>query len=650
MQAREVREFLEKLCNGTKEIPKRNHSLFFALQKLGCVSKKSEYFKLKEGYVVGSLDVVRKDLVFLKSFCAKDSQDFRINRPFLGLCSGDIVLAKTFRTRANIVSLLFSPEVFVLVYLEKIKGKVCAIDLLSSASKPIVYALKARQKALNVLPLHTVLKISVRNGEIVEVLGVLEDERIDEKIVLSSLQREEEFSLQAYELADSFGLRVYPELYPHRKDLTHLPFCTIDPVDAKDHDDAIYFDKDSQTLYVAIADVSEYVNKDDILDKEAKKRGFTLYLPHTSYPMLPPNLSQNMCSLKENEVRLALVWEIKLSSKGEVLQEQLYEGMIINHCNLSYEKVDALLEGKLEIQPSISGSILGFYPYAKMLFANRLKKGYTFHNPEIKLQLNPECLLIGIKESTEGESHHIVEEAMLLANICSAKVLSGLEQEEGVYGVYRIHEEMRGEKLEELMWDLHTMGYRGKYQDIHQLIGDIQNWAKKQDMVEQVDKMIIQAQNQAQYCSKNIGHFGLGFEKYTHFTSPIRRYSDICIHRILKEWIKTGHKPSKKMLYLSQDYPTLCKTLNEQERNIVRAEIVYKDRKFAHWANRHLGEILEVSVIDERVPPLCVAREKITGARIVLKDEDEVCKFDTFRVVLEEVNLANARIYARKSG
>lgn len=642
----EIKEFLESLTCGIREIPKKHHSLFYALQKLDAIAKKDRVFKLKEGFAIGSLDVVRRDLVFLKSFCANHAKDFRMMGSLKAVMSGDIALARVSSrgTRARLVSLLYSPLCREIVFLKKIKGKICALSLRSTHDKPIIYSLKARQKALGALPPHAVLEIDARNGEILEVLGVLEDERVDEKIVLRTYGKDEEFSQECLTLAQSFGDQVYKEFYPHRKDLESLPFCTIDPKDAKDHDDALYYDQEKRILYIAIADVSEYVSKESALDKEARKRGFSIYLPHKSIPMLPKELSENICSLKEGQSRLAMVWEIHFDAWGEICAKRIYEAVIKNHQSLHYQQVEKLLQNQEHegILEGVSQSILGFYSVAKQLRAKRLKNGYDFLGDEVKLFLENESLL-RVEQSEEGESNHLVEEAMLMANVASAEMLEGLPS----YGIYRIHEEMKENHLIELLYYLRNLGFEEKRREknVHKMIENIQKWAKEKGIQREVDKMIIKAQNQAQYSSDNIGHFGLGFESYTHFTSPIRRYSDLCVHRVIKEALKSRNK---RLIYLSEDFPSLCKSLSELEREVAKIEIAYKDRKYAHWANRHLGERLKVSVIDEQYPPLCKAIEQIDGAKIVLLEREWVNKFDILEVEILEVDLASARIYAQK--
>lgn len=640
----ENREFLERLSSGLKEIPKKQQDLFNALQKFDAVSKKDKLFVLKDSFIIGTLEAVREDLVFLRSFSPQHKKDFKVLKPFYGCLHGDIVLAQKLQTRARILFLLCPVLKTQLVYLEKNQSKIQAFPLFCTQENPKSIVLKARQKALNALPMHAVLKVDCRSGEILEVLGVLEDEQIDEKIVLAQYEKKEDFPKECLTLAQSFGEDVFLELYPHRKNLLDLPFCTIDPKDAKDHDDAIYFDAHSKVLYVAIADVGEYISKESSLDKEARKRGFSIYLPHKSIPMLPREISENLCSLKEGKVRLALVWELHLNDCGELQESQLYEAIIQSHQSLNYENVDRLLKDQQrgEIKEKIAQSIQAFYPLAKKLKEHRLKRGYDFFAQEVKLFLDSENRLTQVEVAIEEESHLIIEEAMLLANVESAKMLSALPTE----GIYRIHQEMRETHYFELLAHLKNLGFNQKmrHKSIHQNIQEIQKWAREFGLQKEVDKMIIKAQNQAQYSSFNIGHFGLGFEFYTHFTSPIRRYSDLCIHRVLKE----AMHQRKGLIYLSADFPALAKSLSDLEREVNKIEIQYRDRKFAHWASRHQGERLEVMILDEQYPPLCEAIEKIPGARVILQEKEKVERFKVLEVEIIEANLANARIYAKQ--
>ncbi|WP_024790030.1 RNB domain-containing ribonuclease [Lebetimonas sp. JH292] len=221
---------------------------------------------------------------------------------------------------------------------------------------------------------------------------MLDDPWVDEKISLALYNKKEEFSKFAILEAESYGDFVDKSMYPQRIDLTEKYFCTIDPVSAKDHDDAIYFDKDENALYVAIADVSEYVYLNGNIDKEAKERGFSIYFPHKSVPMLPRALSENICSLKENEDRIKFTFKIVLDKNNNVIKEELFEAIINSKRKYSYERVDEFLAGKLEnidkTDEEILSWLLPLWKKIKHIRYERLKTGLDFESDEIRMSLD----------------------------------------------------------------------------------------------------------------------------------------------------------------------------------------------------------------------------------------------------------------------
>lgn len=638
----EDREFLAHLCDGVREVPKRQRSIFLTLQALDAIEKREQYYCLKDSFILGSIDIPRERLAFLRSFSSSHSRDFRVVGSMHGSMSGDLVIAARIgkTLKAKILRVLSSTQKPLIVYLDKKSDKTRAFSLHSQ--KPIT--LKSRQKALNALPQHAVLKVDSRDGSILEVLGVLEDESIDEKLILTQYDRGESFPQDCLTLAQSFNQSI--DLYrADRLDLTHLPFCTIDPKDARDHDDAIYFDASLKILYVAIADVSEYISYEGAINQEAKKRGFSVYLPHKSIPMLPREISENLCSLNAGEERLALVWELHLSDQGELIQSHIHQAIICVEMSLEYERVDILLSNQSSdgIRDEIVVSLKSFYLLSERLRENRLKMGYDFCTEETKLYLDEDMRLIKVESKTQGKSHQLIEEAMLLANVESAKMIAHLP----VHGIYRVHESIKEAHYFDLLANLKNLGFKQKtrHTNIHQSIQQIQEWSREVGLQNEVDRMIIQAQAQAQYSSLNTGHFGLGFECYTHFTSPIRRYSDLCIHRLIKEAIRGG----KRLRYLSEDFPSLTKRLSELEREVKKIEMQYRDRKFVHWACRHQGEVLQARVIDERYSCMLQAIDKIQGARVILQDRARYELFECMEIEIIGADLANARIYAKRA-
>ncbi|PAF54368.1 hypothetical protein BKH42_00160 [Helicobacter sp. 13S00482-2] len=649
-----MKEFLFGLANGLRSIPRKYQKIYDELRHKSFVEQKQGIYQLKEGFIIGSVDISRGGRGFLRSFESIYQKDLVIDGLSRSISQNDIVLAKITRIkgrlRAKIVICLYTENMGILCYLEKKKGEIIALELKNPYAKPIKLAVS--QKSLRELPKHCVLSVEMHSRQIKEILGPMDDPQIDEKISLALYNRDVDFNNEASVLAESFGQEVDAYMYPERKDLRHLPFCTIDPDDAKDHDDAIYFDISNHTLYVAIADVSEYVSPESTLDMEAKRRGFSVYFPHKSYPMLPRNLSENICSLKQGKDRLAFIWRLRLHRRTfEVIDSELFEGLINNHQNISYGSVDRLLnEEKIPMNKDVKTSILGFYPLAKKLRSKRLKKGYEFFNDEIKMELNADGMLTEIKITSQTDSHMIVEEAMLLANKESARFLN---KHLGDDGVYRVHNAPAQDRISELLFDLKILGYdipslSYNQENLHHIITTIQKQATKKNHRKQVDKMIIRSQSQASYSPYNIGHFGLGFEEYTHFTSPIRRYSDLLLHRILKQILSDDGNSNKKLAYLLGHMKPSCMLLNDQERQVFKIETDFKDRKYARWALDHIGTSLTSIISDESYPPLANAIELIYGARITLDAlPDDIEKFDEVKIRILDAHIPSGKIFAK---
>lgn len=649
--------FYALIANGTKQIPKSFHNAFVKLQEYNVLETQGHIHKLKSDFIIGSVDISQSGKVFLKSFKDTDCTDFILEKgKFYKLKKGDIILAKRgksknkgqkgkIKQKANLITLLYATKPYAIAVLVMKKGQILALELESRGKKGRYLELKLSQKSLKALPKHCVVKVEVASGNIVEVFGVLEDASIDEKIALSTYNRLYDFSPSSNEFALSFGNEVHKDMYPNRVDLSHLPFCVIDPIDAKDHDDAIYFDANSRTLYVAIADVSEYVSFQSELDKEAKKRGFSLYFPHKVLPMLPFALSSGICSLKQNALRLAMVWEISLSTKAEVKKSRLFEALIRSHANVSYEDIESFLCNKPTSLPdSITQWLKAYVPFVKKCRKNRLNLGFDFTSNEIKLELNESAEIVSWHRSSQTLAHSIIEESMLLANVESAKMLDS--------GIFRIHPPPKLERVDELMWELESMGYEvPKTQDIHTLITQIQAQADKKDKTkishnenqrEIVDAQIIKSLSKATYSSKPLAHFGLGFETYTHFTSPIRRYSDLFVHRILKAIL---HK-DKHLPFLLESCNAIAQELNLKEKQISQIELYFYHLKMLRYAKKLLDKqplickILVNSSEEEGIALDVIPQAKITLDRFLPR-------FSIAEVEVEEVDLLSMSIYAK---
>ena len=318
----------------------------------------------------------------------------------------------------------------------------------------------------------------------------------------------------------------------YRKDLRKLNFATIDGEDAKDFDDAVYCVKNSNgfTLYVAIADVSFYVTPGSKIDKEAKKRGTSIYFPETVIPMLPENLSNGICSLRPNEDRCAMICEMSIGLNGERNKYKFYGGLINSKARLTYKQVEKHLKKLSDFkQAGVRDSIKHLKDLTDLRLKLRNQRSALEINPKesiIELNKNKEVKNIVIKKSLFA--HKIVEESMLLANESAAEFM----QDRLDLGVYRIHENPDASKLEVLKKHFKIPPKAVKKLSPLEVINLCLKQANKNnDDTGQI--LVLQTLARAEYSTNNLGHFGLQLKQYSHFTSPIRRYPDLLVHRLI---------------------------------------------------------------------------------------------------------------------
>jgi ribonuclease R len=635
-----LKEFAYKLIKGIarKDIPRDKRDIVNDLIALKIVSD-GKIIKLKSKYRIGKLDITKKGIGFLEVWGVKEKDLLIESWDINGAGKGDIVIAqklfnKKSRPKAKVVYILEKAFSVTIAYLtfEIKNGK--KIPILKNVKTQLPVFVNERKKTLKKLPEGAVFKIDNYTHKIVEVLGVIDDPWIDEKISLGLYNKKEEFSKKAILEARAFGDFVDKSMYPDRIDLTHLPFCTIDPVTAKDHDDAIYFDKKTNNLYVAIADVSEYVYLNGNIDKEAKERGFSIYFPHKSIPMLPRELSENICSLKENEDRLAFVFKINLSSK----KEELFEAVIKSKRKYSYDRVDEFLAGSFQNIDSVDKEILDWllplWEKIKYIRKERLKTGLDFSSDEIKMTLNENGEIESVEIENETPSHSLIEDCMLLANKAAAKMID--------FGIFRVHEKPSKNSIDELYENLLSLGIEANGDDFVENVKKIQQQAEELGIKKEVDKLIIRAQQQAKYEAINLGHYALGFEKYTHFTSPIRRYSDLTLHRLLKAILRNDRKQKE---FILKNIEALVVKISELEREAMKVEWDFYDRKYARYAVKHIDNEYNAIIEDTEIPPIAKITEGLLlGARVFLKDKKKFNLFEKVRLKITNANIVSAKI------
>ena len=377
-------------------------------------------------------------------------------------------------------------------------------------------------------------------GEIVEVLGDHMAPGMEINVAIRNHDLRTHWPEDVLAEASRFGAKVTEDAIVGRKDYRAIPFVTIDGDDAKDFDDAVYCvprEKGGWTLYVAIADVSYYVRPNTALDKEAYERGNSVYFPGRVIPMLPEVLSNNLCSLNPDVDRLVMVCEMTIHESGRVTHYDFFEGVIKSHARLTYNQVHAMMEKNDKRMQERFAPIVPQLKYLYDLFdvlkAARAERGaIDFDMPETKIVYGSNKKIEKIIPYERFDSHRVIEECMLSANICTALFLEKHEQP----SLYRIHQGPTVEKLNDLRRFLHEMALQmpGHRDPVPGDYAKILRATKERPDAHMIQTVLLRSMSQAVYSPNNIGHFGLAYDAYTHFTSPIRRYPDLLVHRAIK--------------------------------------------------------------------------------------------------------------------
>ena len=384
-------------------------------------------------------------------------------------------------------------------------------------------------------------------GRVKEVLGEVDDPGMEIEIAVRKYSVPHEFSFACTALSKTLPDAVRPQDHANRIDLTDIPLVTIDGEDARDFDDAVYCEPTTQgrgksatkgwRLLVAIADVSHYVETGSAIDIDAYDRATSVYFPRRVIPMLPEKLSNGLCSLKPEVERLCMVCDMFVSLEGEVEAYQFYPAVMWSHARFTYTEVAAIL-GNTRGPEAIKrkervGDLLNLHGVFESLQKSRKKRGAVdFETTETQIVCDENGRIEKIIPRTRNVAHRVIEEAMLAANVCSADFIAQSKHA----GLFRVHEGPTPEKKEILRGYLKATGLGmtisddpkpGEFQAIAEATKD------RPDAM-QIHSMLLRSMQQAIYTPINSGHFGLAFDAYTHFTSPIRRYPDLLVHRVIK--------------------------------------------------------------------------------------------------------------------
>ena len=438
-------------------------------------------------------------------------------------------------------------------------------------------------------------------GRIVEVLGNYADPGMEIEIALRKHDLPNEFPHDAKKQAEAFSPEVKAADYAGRESVAQLPLVTIDGETARDFDDAVYCEPNGNgfRLVVAIADVSAYVKSGDALDKEAINRGNSVYFPRRVIPMLPEELSNGLCSLNPNVERLCMVCDMQISPEGEIQKHRFYQSVMFSHARLTYTQVADMLANPQgenaqkysEVLPHINN----LYKLFQTLLQAREKRGaIDFETVETQMIFNAQGKIEKIIPVIRNDAHKLIEECMLAANVCAAAFLK--DHEHPV--LYRVHEGPTPEKLEAVREFFKEFGLQlgggddPQASDYSKLLKQI----KGRPDAGLLQTVMLRSLRQAVYAPDNAGHFGLGYEAYAHFTSPIRRYPDLLVHRAIKAVLDgKQYKPQLKWAELG------CALLD--------------DRAPRRRRNARRGGLAQVFLY-ARPSGQCVRRQHLLGHRL----------------------------------
>jgi ribonuclease R len=382
----------------------------------------------------------------------------------------------------------------------------------------------------------------------------------------------------------------------NRNDIRDIPLVTIDGADARDFDDAVYCEQDGNgwRLLVAIADVSHYVKNKNALDDEARLRGTSVYFPDRVIPMLPEILSNGLCSLKPEVDRYSLVCELNIDAKGKVKKSSFFKGIIKSAARLTYDEMQSIVVDKDDDARNKRGNLVAhlddLYHLYQLLHAERKKAGLIdFSSMEARFEFDDEGNIVTIHQVERNHAHRLIEEMMLSANVAAGEFL----QKHEIHGMYRIHETPKIEKLENVRSLLSQIGLSlgGGEEPTAKDYAKLMKVMRQRDDAQMLETILLRSMPLAAYSMINEGHFGLGFATYAHFTSPIRRYPDLMVHRAIEHIIK-GNTP-ETFEYSQQAMLELAEHCSMTERRAEEASRDAIQRLKCAYMKDKVGEVFE---------------------------------------------------------
>ncbi|KAA6330246.1 Ribonuclease R, partial [termite gut metagenome] len=467
-------------------------------------------------------------------------------------------------------------------------------------------------------------------GQVVDILGRTGDNTTEMHAILAEFGLPYVYPKAVEKAAEKISEGISKEEIAKREDFRAVTTFTIDPKDAKDFDDALSVRKLEEGLWeigVHIADVTHYVKEESIIDREAEKRATSVYLVDRTIPMLPERLSNFICSLRPHEEKLTFSVIFQITAKGKVKDSRIVHTVIKSDRRFTYEEAQQVIETK---EGDFKEELLTMNTIAKALREKRFNNGaINFDRYEVKFEIDEKGKPINVYLKESKDANKLVEEFMLLANKTVAERIGKVSDKKKAKVLpYRIHDLPDPEKLDNLVQFIARFGYRLRTagtkmevsKSINRLLDDVQG-KKEKNLIETVS---IRAMQKASYSTHNIGHYGLAFDYYTHFTSPIRRFPDMMVHRLVTKYMNGGRTASE------QKYEDLCKHSSDMEQlaaNAERASVKYKQVEFM---SDKLGQVFEgvISGVTEWGLYVEINQNKCEGMIPIRDFDDDYYEFD----------------------
>ena len=509
-----------------------------------------------------------------------------------------------------------------------------------------------------------------KTGEVVEILGDPNDPGTDALAVIRQYSLADRFSKKTRAAAKAFGKVVPQEAIEGRTDLRDQTIVTIDPKEAHDFDDAISLEHDKNTwrLGVHIADVSHYVKPGTALDKEAVSRSTSVYLPGHVLPMLPAELSSYLCSLREGEERLSKSVFMTFDSEGVLQDYRIARTVIRSTKRLTYQQVTRLLEGKDQESKAVMKLLHDMDSLAKLLLKQRMERGaLDMDMPEIDVQIRKDGTTKEVRKRIREFSHRIIEEFMLSANTAVAEIC----RHHNLPCMFRVHDKPSDVKLDQFRQFLLTWGYTIPYDPSRHDLQRFLETIEEKTEAYPIQIALLRSLKRAEYTPENLGHYALAIKRYCHFTSPIRRYPDLLVHRILDEFLDGNLRTKKERSSWQEQLERLAKHCSHAERKAEEAERELRLLKLLRFLDEHRSQPLPGIIVNMRHNALFVELEDtlVQGLLPIHTFEDDYYDFnprglvfhgrssgkvlrlgERIHVMIDEVDIPARHVYFKPDG